>query len=154
MGLARQDLFGEDGADMKNPRVRHWIFSTMILLSAVSLPLTALLAGGIARVASQGFVAYHGGRPMPALTQVLVTNQSGSNAPAVCATLFALAMAVVGIQSLRDPESGHGSDRLVHAFLCFIGPTLSLMYLVLVLLAIAMPLVSKGTVMVPLQVEP
>lgn len=139
---------------MKNPRVRHWIFSAMILLSAVSLPLTALLAGGIARVASQGFVAYHGGRPMPALTQILVTNQSGSNAPAICATAFALAMAVVGIQSLRDPESGHGSDRLVHAFLCFIGPALSLMYLVLVLLAIAMPLVSKGTVMVPLQVDP
>lgn len=139
---------------MKNPRVRHWIFSAMILLSAVSLPLTTLLAGGIARLASQGFVAYHGGRPMPALTQVLVTNQSGSNAPAICATAFAVAMAIAGIRSLRDPNSGHESDRLVHAFLCFIGPALSLIYLVLVMLAIAMPLVSKGTVMVPLQVEP
>lgn len=144
----------KDGAVTKNPGIRQLIFSTMIVLSAVSLPLTALLAGGIARLASQGFVAYHGGRPMPALTQVLVSDQSGSYAPAVCATVFALAMAVAGIRSLRDPESGHGSDRLVHAFLCFIGPALSLIYLVLVLLAVAMPLVNKGTVMVPLQVEP
>ena len=139
---------------MKNPRIRHLIFSLMIVMSALSLPLTTLLAGGIARLASQGFVAYQGGRPLPVLTQTLITNQSASYAPAICAALFALAMAVVGIRSLRDPDSGHGPDHLVHAFLCFIGPALSLLYLVLVLLAVAMPLVSKGTVMVPLQVEP
>jgi hypothetical protein len=105
------------------------------------IPLTAIICRSISRLASDGYVAYLGGRPLPDLTQAWIIGQAQSWIYVWIAAAISLFLGFWAITAQQTPD---GAPRKLTIFLLILGTAqcLSFLHFASTLIAAFLPLIG------------